>query len=41
MTEEYAEQTLKKVTHWGRYAEVFAYHEASDTFSLENPLDVE
>jgi NitT/TauT family transport system ATP-binding protein len=37
MSEDYAEQTLKAVTHWGRYAEVFAYNEASDTFSLENP----
>jgi NitT/TauT family transport system ATP-binding protein len=37
MSEDYAEQTLRAVTHWGRYAEVFAYNEASDTFSLENP----
>jgi|SRR5579859_6548452 len=37
MTEEYAEQTLRAITHWGRYGEVFAYHEASDVFSLENP----
>ena len=37
MSEDYAEQTLRAITTWGRYAEVFAYHEASDTFSLENP----
>lgn len=37
MSEDYAEQTLRAVTHWGRYAEVFAYNDASDTFSLENP----
>jgi NitT/TauT family transport system ATP-binding protein len=37
MSEEYAEQTLKAVTTWGRYAEAFAYHEATDLFSLDNP----
>jgi NitT/TauT family transport system ATP-binding protein len=37
MSEDYAEQTLRAVTSWGRYAEVFAYNEASDIFSLENP----
>ena len=37
MTEGKAEQTLKAVTDWGRYAEAFAFEEASDTFSLENP----
>ena len=37
MSEDYAEQTLKAITSWGRYAEVFAYHEAADRFSLENP----
>ena len=37
MTEQNAEQTLKAVTDWGRYAEAFAYGDASDTFSLENP----
>jgi NitT/TauT family transport system ATP-binding protein len=37
MSEEYAEQTVRAVTSWGRYAEVFAYHEAADVFSLENP----
>jgi NitT/TauT family transport system ATP-binding protein len=37
MSEEYAEQTLKAVTAWGRYGEVFAYDETSDLFTLENP----
>jgi NitT/TauT family transport system ATP-binding protein len=37
MTEDKAIQTLRAVTDWGRYAEAFAYHEATDHFSLENP----
>ena len=37
MSDDYAEQTLKAIIAWGRYAEVFAYHEESDLFSLENP----
>lgn len=37
MSEDYADQTLKAVTNWGRYGEAFAYDEASDLFSLENP----
>jgi NitT/TauT family transport system ATP-binding protein len=37
MSEDYADQTLKAVTAWGRYGEAFAYDEASDLFSLENP----
>jgi NitT/TauT family transport system ATP-binding protein len=37
MSEDYADQTLKSVVHWGRYAEVFAYDDAADQFSLENP----
>ena len=37
MSEEYAERTLKSVITWGRYGEVFAYDEGSETFSLENP----
>ncbi|MBS0296062.1 MAG: nitrate/sulfonate/bicarbonate ABC transporter ATP-binding protein [Proteobacteria bacterium] len=37
MTPEKAAQTLKAVTDWGRYAEAFAYHEATDLFSLEDP----
>jgi NitT/TauT family transport system ATP-binding protein len=37
MSTEDAEQTLRAVTSWGRYAEVFAYDDDSGTFSLENP----
>jgi NitT/TauT family transport system ATP-binding protein len=37
MSEDYAEQTLRAVTAWGRYGEVFAYDETSDLFTLENP----
>ncbi|ARN80002.1 AAA-associated domain-containing protein [Methylocystis bryophila] len=37
MSEEYAETTLRSVTTWGRYGEIFAYDEASQSFSLENP----
>jgi NitT/TauT family transport system ATP-binding protein len=37
MSEDYADQTLKAVTNWGRYGEAFAYDEASDRFSLEDP----
>jgi NitT/TauT family transport system ATP-binding protein len=37
MTEELAEQTLRTVISWGRYAEVFAYDDHRQVFSLENP----
>jgi len=37
MSEEYADETLKTVVSWARYAELFAYDEQSETFSLENP----
>ncbi|WP_018266032.1 MULTISPECIES: ABC transporter ATP-binding protein [Methylosinus] len=37
MSEDYAEMTLKSVTTWGRYGEIFAYDEGAQTFSLENP----
>ena len=37
MSPDYAEETLRTVTHWGRYAEVFAYHEDADQFSLDDP----
>ena len=37
MSEDYADQTLKTIIQWGRYAEVFAYDDAADQFSLENP----
>jgi NitT/TauT family transport system ATP-binding protein len=37
MSEDYAEETLDAVISWGRYAEVFAFHDDADLFSLENP----
>jgi len=38
MSEENAEQTVRAVTSWARYAELFAYDEAADMFTLENPM---
>src|SRR5262249_58177980 len=37
MSEEFAEQTLRAVINWGRYAEVFAYDEDAGVLSLDNP----
>ena len=37
MTAQAAEQTLRAVISWGRYAETFAYDDDTATFSLENP----
>ena len=37
MAEDAAEQTLRTIISWGRYAEVFAYDDARQAFSLENP----
>jgi NitT/TauT family transport system ATP-binding protein len=37
ISEDYAAQTLDAVIQWGRYAELFAYDEAADQFSLDNP----
>ncbi len=37
MSEEYADETLHTIVSWGRYAEVFAYNEQTEAFSLENP----
>lgn len=37
MSEDYAEMTLRSVTTWGRYGEIFAYDEGAQAFSLENP----
>ena len=37
MTAEAAEQTLRAVISWARYAEIFAYDDESAKFSLENP----
>ena len=37
MTEQSAEQTLRALISWGRYAEIFAYDDQRQLFSLENP----
>jgi len=37
MSEEDADETLRTAVSWGRYAELFAYDEQSETSSLENP----
>jgi NitT/TauT family transport system ATP-binding protein len=37
MSPEYAEETLKTVIDWARYAEVFAFEDGPDRFTLENP----
>jgi len=37
MGEEQAEQTLRTIISWGRYAEAFAYDDENAAFSLENP----
>ncbi|WP_298672966.1 AAA-associated domain-containing protein [uncultured Sphingomonas sp.] len=37
MSPDYADETLRSVTHWCRYAELFAYDEDADEFSLDNP----
>ena len=36
MSPDYAEETLKAVIGWGRYAELFSYDEEADQFSLED-----
>ena len=38
MAEDAAEQTLRTIVSWGRYAEAFAYDDHSGMFSLENPV---
>ena len=37
MGEDDAETTLRSVTNWSRYGELFAYDETARVFSLENP----
>lgn len=37
MSEDAAEETLGAVITWGRYAELFAYDDQAETFSLEDP----
>ncbi len=37
MSDKAAETTLRAVTNWSRYGELFAYDETAQVFSLENP----
>jgi NitT/TauT family transport system ATP-binding protein len=37
MSEQRAEETLDAIVSWGRYAEVFAFHDDEDRFSLDDP----
>jgi NitT/TauT family transport system ATP-binding protein len=37
MTEDAAEETLRAIISWARFAELFSYDNESETFSLENP----
>ena len=37
MSEEFADETLAALIDWGRYAELFAFDEQSQSFSLEDP----
>jgi NitT/TauT family transport system ATP-binding protein len=37
MSEPYAEETMDAIVSWGRYAEVFAFDEGDDRFSLDDP----
>ena len=37
MTEDAAEETLRAIISWARFAELFSYDDESETFSLENP----
>jgi len=37
LTEGAAQETLRAVIGWGRYAELFSYDDETETFSLENP----
>jgi NitT/TauT family transport system ATP-binding protein len=37
MTEDAAEETLRAVISWARFAELFSYDNEAETFSLENP----
>lgn len=39
LSDEAAEQTLRAVTHWGRYAELYSYNDAAESFSLEQDAE--
>ena len=37
LSDSAAEETIDAVIDWGRYAEIFAYDDQAEMFSLENP----
>jgi NitT/TauT family transport system ATP-binding protein len=37
LSDSAAEQTLRAVTMWGRYAEIFTYDDEAEAFDLEIP----
>lgn len=39
LSDDAAEQTLGAVTHWGRYAELYSYDDATESFSLEQDAE--
>jgi len=38
MSEDAADETLRAMISWARFAELFSYDDESETFSLENPI---
>jgi NitT/TauT family transport system ATP-binding protein len=38
MTEDAADETLRAVVSWARFAELFSYDDETEMFSLENPM---
>src|SRR6202000_869810 len=41
MAEDAAEETLKAVVSWARFAELFSYDDDAELFSLENPTSAD
>ena len=41
MTADAAEQSLRAVVSWARFAELFAYDDDTGMFSMENPGEKE
>jgi NitT/TauT family transport system ATP-binding protein len=38
MSPDFADTTLRAVIEWGRYAELFAFDDDEDRFSLDDPV---
>jgi NitT/TauT family transport system ATP-binding protein len=38
LSDSAAEETVDAVIDWGRYAEIFAYDDQTEMFSLEDPV---